>query len=528
MSAVGLPSARPRPPAGTPVALGVATLYTATMLWALLAPRWDILVPLGLVPFAAALVLLLTRASPAVRLAIGGSALGAFATLWALVITFFPPAGLLPPMLAAAAVVARRFPGATVAAAFAITGSYGSLTAFVEFPAGEAIDVLLAGLWLAAVWGLLFTPRRAPVSIWPGAILVGLYVAGSLAQLFLAESVDIGIYWFRASIWYLAAALLVAYAPWSPDTRRRIVHAVVAVALAVGAYATLRWIIGPAGAERDLALATQNNLLGEELRPIGSFPNAKELAGWCAIVAPFCLAYALVMRDGWRLVAAAACPLLIVGMLSADVRAAVTAVVPALAVVLVLFTFARSVQLSRKTSVGVVAVAALAILGTAAFAVTLGGKEDTGRRYSAIVQPGQDAAFQGRLHKWRTVLADLEGKPFGHGPGTAGRTQKRYGRFANAGSIDVDNSYLKVAYEQGFAVTVFLAIALLLLLAGLARRALAAASASRAAIGIGACGTFVAMLVVFASAELIEGLPALAGWMVVGLGLAQFTSPAAE
>jgi len=50
----------------------------------------------------------------------------------------------------------------------------------------------------------------------------------------------------------------------------------------------------------------------------------------------------------------------------------------------------------------------------------------------------------------------------------------------------------------------------------------------RAALAIGAAGTLVSMLVLFFVGDYVEGLPALAGWLLVGLGVGQFAlgSPA--
>jgi O-antigen ligase len=159
--------------------------------------------------------------------------------------------------------------------------------------------------------------------------------------------------------------------------------------------------------------------------------------------------------------------------------------------------------------------------------VTLGGGEETGRRYGAILSPGGDASVEGRLTKWRSAVDDVDSQPFGHGAGTAGRTQVRFGRFQTIGGLDIDNSYLKVAYEQGLVVLLLWVAGALLLLVALAMRATSAADPARAALGIGACATLVSMLVLFFIGDYIEGLPALAGWILVGLGLGQFTRTAA-
>ena len=65
---------------------------------------------------------------------------------------------------------------------------------------------------------------------------------------------------------------------------------------------------------------------------------------------------------------------------------------------------------------------------------------------------------------------------------------------------------------------------LLLLLAGLSRRAAIARDPPAATLGIGAAGVLTGMLVLFYLGLYIEGLGALAGWILVGLGISQFAT----
>jgi len=141
-----------------------------------------------------------------------------------------------------------------------------------------------------------------------------------------------------------------------------------------------------------------------------------------------------------------------------------------------------------------------------------------------ILSPGRDEAYQTRLTKWSAALDDIDRNPFGGGLGTAGQVQREQGRFANIGSIGVDNSYLKVALEQGFAVMIVFAASLVLLLIGIGRRAWVTADRSQATLGIGAAATLASYLVLLNSALYIEGLTAMAAWTVVGLGVAQFAT----
>ena len=63
-------------------------------------------------------------------------------------------------------------------------------------------------------------------------------------EVLLTHPISLGLQGFRAASWYMAAFLLVAIAPWSERTHRRIAHGVAVVALLVGAYCTIRWISG--------------------------------------------------------------------------------------------------------------------------------------------------------------------------------------------------------------------------------------------------------------------------------------------
>ena len=141
-----------------------------------------------------------------------------------------------------------------------------------------------------------------------------------------------------------------------------------------------------------------------------------------------------------------------------------------------------------------------------------------------ILTPNRDAAYQTRLSKWTTALEDIDRNPFGGGLGTAGRLYREQGRFQTISSIDVDNSYLKVALEQGFAVMLLFGAGLALLLVGIARRAWLTVDRSRATVGIGAAAALASYMVMLNSAVYIEGLTAMAAWTVVGLGVAQFAT----
>jgi hypothetical protein len=66
------------------------------------------------------------------------------------------------------------------------------------------------------------------------------------------------------------------------------------------------------------------------------------------------------------------------------------------------------------------------------------------------------------------------------------------------------------------------------LLVGLVRRAVVTVDRHRAGLGIGAAGALVALAALMFSGVFIIGLTALAAWLLIGLGVAQFTSPPDE
>ena len=74
------------------------------------------------------------------------------------------------------------------------------------------------------------------------------------------------------------------------------------------------------------------------------------------------------------------------------------------------------------------------------------------------------------------------------------------------------------------AVFLFIAGAAAVLF-GLARRGLALAEPLRSGLAIGACGSLASMLTIFIGNDYVEGLPALAGWLIVGLGVSQCVAP---
>lgn len=478
------------------------------------------LVGLLVVPAALAALLVLRRAEtpPALSLSVTWATIVGGAILCVLVLRRDPYAILAAPAVAASAVACSRYPAAGVLAAFGLTGVHGSLTAFTPFPAPEAIDVLLAGLWLGAIWGYLFGADRRPVWLWPGVVGIAAYVALTAFDVVASGATEIVLFSFRSAAWYIAALLVIAFAPWPPGTRMRIAKGIVLIAFLVGAYAAVRFPLGPAGAEQELALQRTGN--SDFTQFIGSFTSNKELAGWSSQVLPFCLAFALLVVGRWRLVALGACTLLAFALIGANTRLQLVAAGGGVAVVLALHAFARA-PTGLRLGVTATAVSATAVIGVAAFGLATGFSEASTERYLSILEPRQAKSTQGRLHTWETALREIEDNPWGQGLGSAGGVQQRFGRFATIGGRSLDNSYLKVGLEQGALVMVFFVAAMLALLYGLARRSILAPDRNGAALAIGGAGALTSILVLAAGGLFMDGFTALAAWIMVGLGVAE-------
>ncbi|MBA2525289.1 MAG: O-antigen ligase family protein [Pyrinomonadaceae bacterium] len=515
------------------LALVVAAAWTAVVAAALTR---EIAVPLLALLAApgAVLALLIWRreeAPAALRAAAGWTAILGGAVLAVYMLTREPLAVLVAPTLLASALATSRYPAVAVTATFVLTGTYGSVTAFTPVPVGEAIDVLLAGLWLGVLWGYLFGDDRRPLWIWAGVAAATAYIGITAFQIALADDTVGAFFSFRSSAWYMAAFLLIFLAPWPAETRMRIAKGIAVTALAVGAYAVFRYLVGPASTEQELSLARTGNPNFSDF--VGSFTSSKDIARWCSQVIPFCLALALVLKGRWRAVAAAASALLAFALLAADTRLQLLAVCGGVAVVLGLHHFARGLTGLR---LGVTATAAIvaALVGVAAFGLATGFSEESTDRYGALFEPREEKSFQARIQTWETVVDDIDERPWGRGLGTVGVVNRRFGRFASVSDQSLDNGYLKLALEQGIAVMVFFALAMVTLLYGLSRRAAHTGRPEAAALAIGAVGSLTSVLILATAGVPTDGFTALATWIIVGLGTAAFSrrersrSPARE
>ena len=446
-----------------------------------------------------------------------------FALFMALALQSEPLYGLVPAAILAGAVAASRAPVATALTVAAITGAYGGVEAYTSIKHGVAVDFLLLSLWLAAAWSLARGGQPARAWIWPGVIGIGAYLLLTLLSVGFADDTTAALRSFRSSGWYAMSFLLVAYAPWPPGGLKRLTRGLLVVALAVSAYALLRWQIGASPEETELAARTSyTNYLDGELGVVGSFTSRKELAAWGALVLPLCVSYALAMRDGWRAVAGAAAIACAGAVFVTEVRVGLVAALLGVAVTLILLQLAPGLP-GARLGIGAVGLIAAVVVGAGAFALTTSGDETSRQRFENILTPENDPSVQARLFKWRTAVKEIDERPFGHGLGTAGIAQIRDGRFLNTASLDLDSGYLKVAYEQGLFLAVLYALAIAALLVGLVLRVLSTQARTGVALGAAGCGALTALLVLMAAGTYQEGLPALAAWLVVGLGVSQFS-----
>jgi O-antigen ligase len=82
----------------------------------------------------------------------------------------------------------------------------------------------------------------------------------------------------------------------------------------------------------------------------------------------------------------------------------------------------------------------------------------------------------------------------------------------------LDNSYLKVAYEQGVPGLVLFAGALVLILVRLCWSAVRSRDPESAALGIGAAGALGSMIVVLYTGMYLETVLVLGPWIAIGVG----------
>ena len=483
-------------------------------------------VPLVLV----AVALLHRSAIPGLPLAAGGTCAIAFALLAPAIVERHPSLAVGVPALAVGGVVTWRFPTATLAAIFTIAGTYGSIVAFTGLRAVGVDEGLLGGLWAGVVGSLLFGRRHRSVRLTPGLIVLAAFMVMSIGSLLATTPTSQAMHGFRLAPLYLSTALLLPLGRFDDQFTSKLVRIIVPVCLIVSAYATLRWIIGPAAKESALVnspIARQYNQLAGSggSKTQGALPDGASLGLWAAIAMPFLTAIALGWRDRTRVAAIVSLPFALIALLASQQRAAAPAAAAGVVLVVVMHILARGF---RGPRLGVAAAAAVTMIVAAgvAFPAIMNNPERR-QRYANLLTPSQDASFQARLDKWRATLRGLRGHPFGYGLGS-GSPQLIPHRFEDVAAYDIDNSYLLIGWEQGLAVMAFFSIALLVLLVELMRHSVWTRGPTSAALASAAAGTLTALIVEFMAADYVTDPPTIAAWFVVGLGLLQTGRVAAQ
>jgi hypothetical protein len=433
-----------------------------------------------------------------------------------------PDLGLYVIALAIVGAIAYRWPVASIAVAFAMSGSYGSLKAFLSYPANGTATGLLAGMAVAGVAALVFGRRRRAVHVWPGAVAVAIYLIALAVMVPFSPASGPAIKVARTEGLFMLGMLLIAYGPWRGDTHERARRAVVWIALAVGAYATLRYAIGSSASERAQVTAVAFNQTSPGHNKVqGSFPSGVELGLWTSCVIPFLVGSVLAERGRIRTVALAALPLCTIGLFGSGLRSGLVSVIAGTVVVLILYAFSLGMPANRPLVFAGVIVA-LAVGGAVLFPTVVGGNANSVQRYRNLLNPTQDTSFQGRLTKWQQAFGDLQGHPFGFGLGTVG-AEAMGQRYVSLINRQLDSSYVRVAYEQGIGVMVVFCAGLVMLLAGLIRRGIVTTDRTRAGPAIAAAGTLVSAMVLMTTEMFTTAPAALAIWIIVGLGMAPFT-----
>ncbi|MDX6656188.1 MAG: hypothetical protein QOH62_981 [Solirubrobacteraceae bacterium] len=424
------------------------------------------------------------------------------------------PAGI------AAGLACRRRPWIAVLALFVVSSAYGSIDAFTPVPPSKLADLLLAGLWLGVAWRWIVGERFA-VQVFPGVLLLLGFAVITLAQVVAAPSLSFGMHTFVSTGLYLLTVLLVGLSEMDERRLAAIGKGIVAVAVLVASYAVLRHVIGPAAQEREIAARQPFNYKDGKLLLVGSFESRHQLGQWCALVVPFCAGMAAVLRGRWRIAALAVIPLCAVAFVGSEARAALVGAIAGLLVVLTLFSMGRAFPGPRLGAV-VGALVVIAGGGGAAIVLSGGNGNATTKKFTVVLHPNDDAAYQARRAKWDETLRDIRTQPMGYGLGTANQLQQQQGRFVSIGSFSIDNSYLRIGYEQGIVPALLYIAGLLTLALGLVRRAIATPDPARAGPALAAAGALVSYIVVLYPSNAFDGFTALTAWLLAGVGIAPF------
>ena len=422
------------------------------------------------------------------------------------------------PVLVASALLARRLPTANVLLALVVTGFYGTISAFTSLPGGKLIDVLLAGMLAALIWELLFARRRDVIVLPAGVLcLLGLGLVG-MAHVATAPNMSFALHFLRSSTVYVLVLVLVALLARRDEVARQVARGILIVALAVAGYAVFRYIVGPAHKEELLAASQPYNHNNGALRLIGSLLSRHQLAVWLGGILPFCAAAALASGRRTRIATVALAVLSGVAIMATNSRGGFLAAIVGVVAVVLLLNCAPAFP---RFQLGHAALAALAATAVGAVAMTLTLTPSDRRHFENILHPGQDQAYQARQVKWRAARHSIARHPWGLGLGQGSGLSDAQGGTDHVGAHNIDNSYLTLAYEQGWAAILLFAGGLILIavrLTGHVRRCRDPLSAGLAA---GGCATLLSFAAAMYGGNYLVGTTALAVWIAVGLGVSR-------
>lgn len=429
--------------------------------------------------------------------------------------------GLAAPVLFGAAFIAWRWPVYTVWAVVTIPVINGTAEAYLGIRFGPLAELLAIGLALSTVWAVARGHGCRPVGAF-GLLLLGAYLVVTATSILAAESLGVAVDAFRQQFLILLLVPALAFRRWTPDERRRMLRGFVVVALVAGLYAMFRYLTGPSGAEADLLRRTGAQTVNGEVGLIGSFLSRQELSGWTGVAIPALVALVPLLQARWRLAVVIAFGTCTAALLASQTRAGLAAALGGTALVIGLVGFARNA--GSRAGALIVTIAVVFALAAGGYGLTVGGDDTRSSRIAGVFNPTEDVTFDARRAKWRETMRALDGKPVGYGLGTAGSVVRERGRFITVDTFNIDNSYLQLAYQQGFAMVALLLAAMAALLTALIRAAINGPS-GEAPLRLAATGAVLAWLLVLTAGSYVERECTVLAMLLLGLALARSSVP---
>jgi hypothetical protein len=448
----------------------------------------------------------------------------------ALTVTVWPEFTLVLLAVAAVGVLAARAPVWAFAVAVPLFGLEGLVkarlaytgsplpvepvalgAALLDLALGFAILGLLVedrGRSLRGVWGRLGTAGRA------GVVLLGVWLGISVLQIPQSGDLRAGLDGFRLSQLYLGAGLGGAVLAAGRLDRDKVIRALLVGFGVISGYAALRVAIGPSDLERTFALGRPGvTVYGSVFRAVGSFSGAVGLASFVVPAGVFAFGIALLAPRHRRL-AVLVFGLSSVATIATYSRAAALALAAGVVVVAVL-GIRGAFSTARHRRLALLAAAAVVVAGAAGTALAARASSVTQERATGFLNPLDDESMRLRLETWRASVREVGEHPLGTGLGTVGRASSLSGE----PTVTADNSFLKIAREQGLPVALFFGLGLVALCSSVVL-ALRRVGGSRRALATAALGGFVGFLVMCVFGEFVEQPGKVVAWALLGLAVA--------